>query len=119
MEAVGDALGIEVRVRQMSAHVGQCLATANEAFARVGASRSNYLLAKTFDCDGAVGAVAAFFKGLEQEVKVVLLIVGLGDVAAGAPDLLGPGPFGGQAEVGVLAQSDLSAESGTDGIGPN
>ncbi|WP_347041987.1 hypothetical protein [Brachybacterium nesterenkovii] len=24
-----------------------------------------------------------------------------------------------EAEVGVLAQSDLSAESGTDGIGPN
>ena len=56
--------------------------------------------------------------GLEQEVRVVLLIVGLGDVAAGAPDLLGPGPFGGQPEVGVLAESDLSAESGTDGIGP-
>ncbi|WP_430393834.1 hypothetical protein [Brachybacterium nesterenkovii] len=35
---------------------------ADDAFSRVGASRSNYLLAKTFDCDGAVGAVAAFLK---------------------------------------------------------
>lgn len=39
---------------------------ADDAFARVGASRSNYLLAKTFDCDGAVGAVAAFFKSLAR-----------------------------------------------------
>lgn len=39
---------------------------ADDAFARVGASRSNYLLAKTFDCDGAVGAVAAFIKSLAR-----------------------------------------------------
>lgn len=39
---------------------------ADDAFARVGASRSNYLLSKTFDCDGAVGAVAAFFMSLAR-----------------------------------------------------
>lgn len=209
MEALGDALGIEVRVRQMSAHIGQCLATAkgvgsvdarscrgkqvDERCAQGGCLRLESVrsdritglapreaLEEGCDCahraitveglrqevvaaaraDASECVVSGEFEhylfvvvpgsqsegtcavvdherargceccapglfdeqgsaGLEQEVKVLLLIVGLGDVAAGAPDLLGPGPFGGQAEVGVLAQSDLPAESGTDGIGPN
>lgn len=39
---------------------------ADDAFARVGVSRSNYLLAKTFDCGGAMGSVAAFFTSLAR-----------------------------------------------------
>lgn len=39
---------------------------ADEAFARAGVSRSDYLLAKTFDCDGAMGSVAAFFVNLAR-----------------------------------------------------
>ena len=39
---------------------------ADEAFARAGVRRSDYLLAKTFDCDGAMGSVAAFFVSLAR-----------------------------------------------------
>ncbi|WP_199806967.1 MULTISPECIES: DUF4186 family protein [unclassified Streptomyces] len=39
---------------------------ADRAFAQAGVSRSNDLLARTFDCGGAMGAVAAFFVNLAQ-----------------------------------------------------
>ncbi len=39
---------------------------ADQAFALAGVSRSDYLLAKTFDCDGAMGSVAAFFVSLAR-----------------------------------------------------
>lgn len=39
---------------------------ADDAFARVGVSRADYLLAKTFDCDGAMGSVTAFFTSLAR-----------------------------------------------------
>lgn len=39
---------------------------ADEAFALAGVGRSDYLLARTFDCDGAMGSVAAFFVSLAR-----------------------------------------------------
>lgn len=39
---------------------------ADKAFSLAGVSRSNDLLARAFDCDGAVGAVAGFFVNLAQ-----------------------------------------------------
>ncbi|MGQ5593939.1 helix-turn-helix domain-containing protein [Streptomyces sp. ESR1.13] len=39
---------------------------ADKAFSLAGVSRSNDLLARTFDCGGAIGAVAAFFVNLAQ-----------------------------------------------------
>ncbi|MFD5123595.1 helix-turn-helix domain-containing protein [Streptomyces sp. NPDC058385] len=39
---------------------------ADKAFSLAGVSRSNDLLARTFDCGGAMGAVAAFFVNLAQ-----------------------------------------------------